>query len=238
MSWIRTYLESWKRLIRQDKSHVFSKLVWGLKSYGEWKDTIECGRQSLTDGQPWITFEARSFVESILTPEAEVFEYGAGGSSVFYSQRVKSVISVEHDKAWFNQARDALAERSITNCTLVLSEPEPANESDDTSDTPEAYRSSDEAYMGYSFRNYVRTIDSFSCLFDFVAIDGRARPSCVAHARHKLKPGGYLMLDNSERPNYQKAKALLLDWEKHEFPGPGPYGYAFWETTIWRRSSR
>jgi hypothetical protein len=101
---------------------------------------------------------------------------------------------------------------------------------------PQSYASSAEEYSGHSFRQYVVTVDDFpDQFFDFVAIDGRARPSCIQHARAKVKIGGYLMLDNSERPSYQPSVQLLSRWERRQFYGPGPYNAYFWETTFWRR---
>lgn len=175
-------------------------------------------------------------MESILTPSAMVFEYGSGGSTLFYSRRAKKVISVEHDVNWANLVRTALDREGLKNCEYRLIRPEATFISNHNPDDPEAYCSSDDEYKGYSFYNYVISIDSFpDQFFDFVAIDGRARSSSILHSYRKVKMGGYLMLDNSERPNYQCAKSSLLDWQKKEFYGPGPYNLYFWETTIWRR---
>ncbi len=54
-----------------------------------------------------------------------------------------------------------------------------------------------------SFEKYVRSIDRFiDKSLDLVIIDGRARLSCITHALKKIRPGGYLMLDDSERERY------------------------------------
>lgn len=82
----------------------------------------------------------------------------------------------------------------------------------------------------------MKSIDAFpDRSFDLIFVDGRARSSCIFHARNKVKPGRFLMLDNSERNYYSFGKELLIDWERKDFFGPGPYGRYFWQTTIWRR---
>ncbi len=208
----------------------------GFRYYSEWKRSLESGSNALSDGVAWITFEARDFVESILTPGALVFEYGSGGSTLFYSKRAKRVVSIEHDANWANSVELALS--GFENCERRLIPPQKASAFNDSPNDPRGYCSSDEQYKGYSFREYVSSVDSFpDQYFDIVAIDGRARPSCILHARLKVKVGGYLILDNSERTQYQKAKHLLSGWKEQVFYGPGPYNYYFWETSAWQRLS-
>ncbi len=194
------------------------------------------GRNALADRTLWVTFRALAFIESLLTPELTVFEYGSGGSTIFYSKRVRQVISVEHDASWFSRVKTALAEERVSNCDYCLILPQHTDKPNGSPEDPEAYCSSDQHYADYSFYNYVTSIDSFpDQFFDLVSVDGRARPSCVSHAHRKVKIGGYLVLDNSDRPRYGRAKELLCDWEKHEFCGPGPYVRAPWETTVWKK---
>ena len=194
-------------------------------------------RSSLADRTLWVVFQAFPFIESLLSSEATVFEYGSGGSTVFYSKRVKQVISVEHDASWFNAVERVLAEEAISNCHYQLIPPEYTGRSNRSPEDPEAYCSSDPLWAGYDFYKYATLINSFpDDFFDFVAVDGRARPSCVLNARRKVKMGGYLMLDDTERPHYRKAKELLRDWDKHAFYGPGPYADHLWETTVWKKS--
>jgi len=50
-----------------------------------------------------------------------------------------------------------------------------------------------------------------------------------------VKPGGIIVLDNSERDRYQKAVLMLeaLGWTKIRFAGPGPYVRTeFWDTCV------
>lgn len=210
----------------------------GLRYYSEWLRTQQREVSAFSEGVPWITFEARDFlVENLLKPEWSVFEYGSGGSTVFLSKKVRQVISIEHDVDWFGRVAQALRQGRATNCELSLIPPEigDAGGGEDPAN-PADYCSSREEYREYRFLKYAASIDSMpDQSFDLVIIDGRARPSCIQHAYRKVKVGGWLLLDNSERQHYQRAKGILSGWEPNAFFGPGPYGRNFWETTVWRR---
>jgi hypothetical protein len=84
------------QLLRKDRCHILHRVARAIESYPALWQSLGSGRNPLDDQIPWITFEARHFVERVLTPESIVFEYGSGGSTLF-SKRVKQVISVEHD---------------------------------------------------------------------------------------------------------------------------------------------
>ena len=238
MNLIARYVSNLLHSVMSDPSRLLDQVRVALRFYSVWRRSLQERSNSLVHRIPWVTFEARSFIEMILTTKSIVFEYGSGGSTVFYSRRVQRVVSVEHDEHWFNLVKACLGEERITNCDYSLVPPEPAAGFHNPPDNIEGYVSSDEAYSGLTFRSYAASIDRFpDRFFDLIAVDGRARPSCVAHALRKVKVGGYLMLDNSERPHYRKGKDLLSGWERRVFFGPGPYNAYFWETTIWKRVS-
>lgn len=54
----------------------------------------------LSLGLPWISYPAIDFLERYLRPEMDVFEFGSGGSTVYFSSRVGSVTAVEEDAKW------------------------------------------------------------------------------------------------------------------------------------------
>jgi hypothetical protein len=49
---------------------------------------------------PWWTPDAVKFVNSILNKNSIVLEFGCGGSTPWLCQRVKKVISIEHNPVW------------------------------------------------------------------------------------------------------------------------------------------
>ncbi len=235
--YLQKYQKNALSLLGKDSPAKLRSLMLALRSYPAWRRSFQSGASALHDRRPWITFEACKFLESVLTRQTLAFEFGCGGSTLFLAERVRHLISVEHDSAWFDLTRSALSDMRPNNTELVLIPPEPLFRSiqkDVKFDDPEAY--AEEGYEGHNFCKYASYIDLFPDeYFDFVTVDGCARPSCVVRALSKVKVKGYLMLDDSERSTYQPVERLLSDWEKHEFYGPGPYSTKFWSTSIWRR---
>ena len=219
----------------------FPSCSWGqgLRMYERWKKSITVGWGGGGGSFLWKTLEAQDFIETILKAEWKVFEYGSGRSSLFYSERVSQLISVEHDQGYYEKSRQFLENVRITNCDLRLRVPECGGIQNQDCSNPKEYASADKMFRGCCFLKYVQEIDAFPDeSFNLVAIDGRARPSCVLHACKKVKKGGWLMLDDSERSYYGRAKLLLNDWERHSFYGPGPQLTFFWETTFWRKPEK
>lgn len=68
---------------------------------------------------PWYTYPAIDFLTTMDFSEKAVLEFGAGHSTVWWSQRAKSVLSIEEDRVWFNYLRSKLETRP--NVELVLS---------------------------------------------------------------------------------------------------------------------
>jgi len=197
-------------------------------------------KNALTDHVPWITFEARKWLIDYLKADMSVFEYGSGGSTIFISKRVKELISVEHDKDWYLLVSNEIVKEDITNCRLLLREPELGILNNIDYSDPEAYLSAWPGYQGMNFKRYATSIPTSiqqfpDKSFDLVFIDGRARPSCIANALAKVRPGGYIMLDNSDRQRYLPAINLLRKWSNKRFYGVGPYLPHFLETAVWRK---
>jgi predicted O-methyltransferase YrrM len=193
----------------------------------------------LDDELPWITFPAIQFLKRIIQPEMKIFEYGIGGSTLFFAKRVKEVISVEHDPEWIVQVSTIINRYGFKNWNVFLKEPTFIHSpfQADPSD-PDAYASNDEKFVQKSFKEYASTIDKYpDSFFDIVLIDGRVRPSCYKHAYRKIKNNGFLILDNSERPYYAYIHNSLknLGWKLFEFNGPGNYVLDFWQTCFWQK---
>lgn len=167
-----------------------------------------------------------------------VFEYGSGGSTLFWASRVSSVISVEHDRDWYQKLRPQLSSVEDTHVLYLLAEPDPDPAFDKKSYlVPDDYISHDQHYVGKFFERYARTIDMYAeGYFDIIVVDGRARPSCIKHAISRLKKGGLLVVDNTERDFYLSP----FNWDKahwvvRRFLGPVPFSRPFFETTIFTK---
>lgn len=213
--------------------------IWSLiKFFPSWINSINTNKKSLEDEIPWITFTALEWLNNNIKPEMRVFEYGSGGSTLYFVKKVKEVVTVEHDNDWAIRIKNILAKSSFKNYKILLKEPRKiSNESRNPND-PNSYLSGNCIYSGLSFDKYVCTIDQFPDeYFDIILIDGRARHSSLRHSIKKVKPNGSMILDNSERQRYSNSisNLNLIKWKRIDFFGPGPYNLYFWQTTVWMR---
>jgi hypothetical protein len=210
-----------------------------VRDFPRWSASLEPGRNPLAEKMPWIALSAVTFLERTINKDMLVYEYGSGGSTLFFASRVKEIVSIEHDQAWHSEVMKQINNYNLTNCRVRLIEPRPGNPLENQNiANPDDYASDDERYRGMSFKEYASSIDLYpDNYFDVVLIDGRARPSCYKHARSKVKIGGYLVLDNAERLYYGYIHDSLKNdsWIKREFYGMVPYNYYFSETCVWRR---
>lgn len=203
-----------------------------FRHYLHWKRSLTRGHSSLADEFPWLVYEAVDWLRSYLKPNMRVFEWGAGGSTLFFARRVQFVVSVEHDSEWYAKVSRQLQNHDIHNVQLILCEPVKVEL------LPAIYSSTDERYTGLSFQRYAEVIDLFpDNYFDLVVVDGRGRSGCIKHAAAKVSSNGYLLLDNSERESYALGKQVVARWPRQEFCGPGPYSDAVWSTTVWKKCS-
>lgn len=154
--------------------------------------------------RPWLPYECVEWLEDYLDEDKHVFEYGSGGSTVFFAHRVHRIDSVEHDPDWYERVRQYLREQDINNVNLMLEEPEPREEQ------PGAFGSAKEPYRQCSFQRYAESIESLDDpSVDLVLVDGRARMDCLSVASEFIKPGGYLLLDDAQRDRYSRAGSRL-----------------------------
>lgn len=136
---------------------------------------------------PWFAQNAIPFIESLLKPQFVVFEWGSGRSTVWFAKKTKHVTSVEARESWFNDVKKIIQEQNLAEKV----------------DLRLARISSEHDYDEKEVENYASQIDEFpNKHFDVVIVDGHARIDCLVHAVKKVKPRGFLVLDNSELPEY------------------------------------
>lgn len=151
------------------------------------------------EAQPWLSPKAIEFFESILAPEYDVLEFGAGGSTLWLSQRVATVESYEPIREW----REAVQARADENVTF-LEEPD---------FNPVEY-------------------------YDVIFIDGEPvtdRAKWLFYSPIMAKPGGWIVLDNANRPEYIEERAMLGDVADLVFTANGNEGGTrYLVTEFWR----
>ena len=170
---------------------------------------------------PWWPYDAIEWVAAALPPHARVFEYGGGGSTLWLEDHGATVTVAEHDEAWHRELAGKLAPG-----TTLLFRPPSATGTVTSAAAP-----------GY-FDDYADAIGGErDGSLDLVIIDGRARVECTRGAMPKVKPGGLLLLDDTDRLRYRVAVDMLAGWERHVFTGLRVGSVPPGQTSAWRSPS-
>lgn len=221
--------------IRNKKKESVVTLIYALITPSQWKYIkrwIRSNKEGNTpygDELPWITYGAIDYLNSHLPEKSNIFEYGSGGSTLYYSKKAEQLISVEHDKAWFKLLNKELKDKKIKNCEYILKESVKSRNA-----LHEYFKSWREPES--SFEDYVTAIGKYGDnTFDLVSVDGRSRVACVREAYKKVKKGGFILMDNSERKEYFDAHLYMRGkgCEQIDFFGLVGYETPLSQTTIW-----
>ncbi|MBB3696186.1 FkbM family methyltransferase [Flammeovirga yaeyamensis] len=78
-----------------------------LKQIG-WNESIKSFSSIDQNGSyiPWFTYSAIHFLKQRDLSKLNLFEYGSGNSTLWFSDRCQSVHSVEHDKDWYMKIKN------------------------------------------------------------------------------------------------------------------------------------
>lgn len=135
---------------------------------------------------PWLTEIANMILSTYLRPTDHGIEFGSGRSTLWFARHVKSLTSVEHDKQWHESVSKQLKQMRIENVRYFLREP------DILETIPIEW---DEKGIDSS---YVKVIDEFEDdSLDFSFVDGVYRGPCALKSVKKIRPGGFIVIDNA-----------------------------------------
>lgn len=152
-----------------------------------WSQSVIDEKPVDSDGKPlpWISIPTIEILKEKDLSELTVFEFGAGNSTIWFSKRVKKITSVEHDKSWFEFVKKQFNE---SNSKIIFK---------------------DLSYDG----DYSKVVLDYENI-DIVLVDGRDRSNCLINSMNRLSNRGVIILDDSQRENYQKAINIV---KKHGF---------------------
>ena len=74
----------------------------------KWDCVDVCGNKI-----PWYTYPAIEFLNTFDFSEKYVFEFGSGNSSIYWANKAKELVSIEHDQKWFEKVKSALKKNQI-----------------------------------------------------------------------------------------------------------------------------
>lgn len=209
-----------------------------MRSFRHWKPTyirnhiVEIIYQKRFPDHPWLTRTANLILSSYLRNSDYGFEWGSGQSTLWFSQRVSSLISIEHDPIWYDKILKKLNEKKIGNVKYLFYK----------------YNSNlDDERKGIN-TEYVQAIQRFpEGKIDFVLIDGVYRSACAIVALERIRPGGILIVDNinwylpssSMSPNSRSYEQGPVSQEWAEFQAAVRNWRCIWtsngvtDTTLW-----
>ncbi len=138
---------------------------------------------------PWLAPDAIAWLEKNLRPEMRGFEWGSGRSTLWFAKHLATLASIESDPAWFQQVGRMVQDARVTNVELRHI---PLNHAES-----ETYRNDYTPLPA----NPSAILQQPDASLDFVVVDGWYRPVCARAALSKLKPGGFLLIDNTNWNN-------------------------------------
>ena len=154
---------------------------------------------------PWYTYPAIEFLSHLDLRGFSVFEYGSGFSTLWWSQRVRKIVSIEHDKDWFAKIKSKIQDKKRIQ-----------------------YKLADPDIYPFEIMNYSEP-------FDIIIIDGIKRPLCAKCVVEYIKKygGKMIIFDNSDwHPNTIDFLRENLDWIEVDFHGFGPINNYTWTTSV------
>lgn len=130
---------------------------------------------------PWYTYPLIDELLTVDFSDKQVFEFGAGHSTVWWSKRARKVIALEKDKQWIQKLNDRVG----PNVELYhVSKTDPA------------------AVLSLARRAVSETTFNY---FDVVIIDGPPRAGAVHFAIDILAANGVIICDNAEEFSIHQA---------------------------------
>jgi hypothetical protein len=170
-------------------------------------------RRGVVPERPWIVPAAIGWLGRRMRSDWSVLELGSGRSTAWYARRAGSVLSLEDNEFWADETRKRLGAAGISNVELRVR-------------AVEAFPGEIAAIPDQSFDLLV---------MDFLESPAVTRIDAIRPARAKVRSGGLLLLDDSDRPGYAEAYELLSGWRERRFTGVKDEWPEACETTIFRR---
>jgi hypothetical protein len=191
-----------------------------MRKIGHWTPRYVVNRARLevyerrNPDEPWLNAAANRLLSRLLRPTDRGLEWGSGRSTVWLSQHLGQLTSVEDDKSWYERIKGQLATVQTTNVDYRFCEAPPADD---------ATRMSEYVSVAAEFQ------DGF---LDFALVDGSAREYCAEAILPKIAPGGVLVIDDTHWFFDQRTHSPVSQWRK----GPKNEIWAsVWDTaSTWR----
>lgn len=153
---------------------------------------------------PWYTYPAIEYLNGIDFSDKNIFEFGCGNSSLYWAEKAKHVVSVEHDREWYEK----ISKSKMDNQNIILCEDE------------EEYPSIIEQFDNKFDVIIIDGIARLKCV-DTIA------------EHLNLKDGYMIILDNSDwYPKTAEALRQKYNLIQADYHGFGPINAYTWTTSV------
>lgn len=159
---------------------------------------------------PWVCYPFIHFLETKISKNTKVFEFGSGASTLWFSQKINHVKSVEHNEDWFN-----LVKKNILNNTNV------------------------DLTLKRNKKNYLDFISNGNDKYDLIFIDGVYRIECLKRSLKYLSGKGVIVFDDMEREENREVYDIMKkqEFKALDFQGLKPNAILLSRTTVFYRTN-
>lgn len=170
---------------RAFRFYLFHPIIF-LRRIGYWFHEIR------HPDDPWLAQKAVKYLDQILKKDMTLFEWGSGRSTLWFSPRVKNVVSIEYNQDWSKRVESMIQEKQADNIDL-------------------RYIALEHPYKAPTQKHYDKVPDYVAEIFKFpkghfdvIVIDGHYRLTCADQCLDYLNDNGYLVIDNSNRSSLEE----------------------------------
>ena len=93
-------------------------LVSNVSSVKFYFQNCLCNKSPLDLELPWIALEAIKYLDGYLLPDHKVYEYGGGGSTLYFVKKVKYVETLENNLLWKDLIEKKAKSQNKTNLKI------------------------------------------------------------------------------------------------------------------------
>ncbi len=198
---------------RRTRFHTERGQLMPASAWARLPRSVRTRLRKVEPAAPWMVPAAVERLDELIEPDWIVLEFGSGASTAWYGARAGRVISFEDDPAWHAIVSARLAEAALDRCEV----------------------------RQVPLQDFVAAASDFPpASFDLVVVDGNEQPGatrndCAAVAHALIKPGGVLVVDDSDIDGYQPLFEQFRGWEWERFVGIKHRPLMAVETSILRR---
>jgi predicted O-methyltransferase YrrM len=147
---------------------------------------------------PWMHEKEIKLIEKYLSTDKTMLEWGSGGSTLYFSEKVKKMYSIEHDEIYYEKIKKTIPH----NVEYFLVKPNkivPPKESD-----------------FHSYKDYIEYPIKFEKKFDVILIDGRSRVECAKFALNILTNDGIVFVHDFWKKKRDRYRPILNFYDEIE----------------------